>query len=211
MTTRALCLRSFAVRLVSASLAAIALMGCSEDDNNEPPPDLDVCKHFLGDPELEPEIELRALAVGAGSVPLADGGGIDIITPPQGGRVVFAGVRATNLCAQGVQLAGSFRDPPTGQIRYESRTLNLKPGDDGWGSSVDEDISTFANIPVCPNQWSSRDIFDQDYELTLSVEDRDGQTATRTITVRPTCAEPDLDVECRCFCKAGYVLGEACL
>jgi hypothetical protein len=149
------------------SLAAVAFTGCADDDT-APPPVPEVCKLFLGDPELEPEMEIRALVFGAGSVPLADGDGIDIITPPQGGRVVFAGVRATNLCANGVQLSGSLRDPPTGQIRFESRTLNLEPGDDGWGSSVDVDISTFANIPVCPNQWSSRDIFDQDYELTSS-------------------------------------------
>jgi hypothetical protein len=208
MTTRAPRLRSLAVCLVSASLAAIALTGCSDD---EPPPEPDVCKLFLGDPELKPEIEIRALTIGPGSVPLADGDGIDIITPPQGGRVVFAGARAKNLCAKGVQLSGSLRDPPTGQIRFEGRTINLDPGDDGWGSSVDEDISTFTNIPVCPNQWSSRDIFDQDYELTLSVKDRDGLTATRTVTVRPACAEPALSGECRCICKAGYVLGEPCL
>ena len=208
MTHRALRLRSLAARLATALAAAVALTGCPDD---EPPPEPDVCQLFLGDPELAPELEIRALPIGAPSVPVADGDTVDITMPPQGGRVVFTGVRATNLCAKGVQLTGSLRDTATGRLMADGRTINLEPGDDGWGSSTDADISTFSNVPVCPNQWSSRDIFDQDYELTLHVVDRDGLTATRTATVRPVCAEPDLEVECRCICKQGYVLGEACL
>jgi hypothetical protein len=91
--------------------------------------------------------------------------------------------------------------------------MNLDPSSDGFGTSVDTNIATFANIPVCPNQWSSRDLFDQDYELEMVLKDWKGRAARRTFTVKPVCneSEPGLSAECRCICRHGYILGEKCL
>jgi hypothetical protein len=200
-------MRSQVVRSTCAGCLAVALLGCPDEPPPEPP---GPCAPFLGDREAEPEIEITALGVDSISAPITDGDTVNIVTPPQGGRVIFIGVRATNLCATGAVITGALRDPPTMAPTVDKRTVNLRAGDDGWGSSVDTDISTFANVPVCPNQWSSRDIYDQDYELIVVVTDKDERTATRTIVVRPTCAEPDTRTECLCICKAGYVLGEPC-
>jgi hypothetical protein len=143
------------------------------------------------------------------SHPVADGDTVSVLFPPQGGRVIFAGARVTNL-SPCVQLSGALRDPVSNQVRFENRTVHLEPQADGWAASVDADISTFSNIPVCPNQWSSQDVFDQDYQLTLQVVDREERSVARTLTVRPACNEPGFADECLCLCKQGYQLGEAC-
>ena len=51
------------------------------------------------------------------AVPLADGGPLAILQPPQGGRVVFVGVRATNVDGCGLQLTGALRDETSRQVR----------------------------------------------------------------------------------------------
>jgi hypothetical protein len=124
--------------------------------------------------------------------------------------VIFAGVRATNVDACHVTLSGSLRDPQNGKICFDERTVNLRPTDDGWGASVDSDISTFSNIPVCPNQWASADAFGSEFDLTVKLRDRGGRTIEKTVRVVPACAEPENEEQCKCICKQGYVLGEMC-
>ncbi|WP_437334048.1 hypothetical protein [Sorangium sp. So ce394] len=195
------------------ALAALLLVAPACGDDGEPPPPVveEMCKlGTLGEEGAPIQIDVIALDSSGVSRPVSDGDAVDIVMPPQGGRVLFLGVRATNLGACGVQLSGALRDPGSGRVMSESRTVNLKPTGDGWGASVDVDISTFANVGVCPNNWSSRDIFDQDYEIVVQVKDREGRTASHTTQVRPACNEPELEVECRCICKHGYILGEAC-
>lgn len=188
----------------------LAVPACGDDGETPLPPE-PACKlGFLGEEGADLRIEVIALGADGASRPVGDGDRLDVIMPPQGGRVVFLGVRATNLSACGVQLSGSLRDLVSGRVMSESRTINLSPTGDGWGASVDTDISTFANVGVCPNNWSGRDLYDEDYEIVVQVRDRDGRTARETKQVRPTCGEPELEVECRCICKHGYVLGEAC-
>ncbi|NUQ73991.1 MAG: hypothetical protein HUU21_10580 [Polyangiaceae bacterium] len=165
---------------------------------------------FLGDPALDPEIELISLGAEGVSAPIADGSSVALIFPPQGGRVIFAGVRATNVSACGVTLGGSLRDPQNGKICFDERTVNLQPLGDGWGASVDSNISTFSNIPVCPNQWSMSDAFGSEFDLTVKLRDKEGRTAEKTVRVVPACAEPENEAQCLCICKQGYVLGEMC-
>jgi hypothetical protein len=165
---------------------------------------------FLGDPELDPVIEMISLGAGGTSAPVEEGSSVALIFPPQGGRVIFAGVRATNVDACGVTLGGSLRDPQNGKICFDERTVNLKPLGDGWGASVDSDISTFSNIPVCPNQWSATDAFESEYDLTVKLRDKGGRVVEKTTRVIPACAEPQNEAQCRCICKQGYVLGEMC-
>jgi hypothetical protein len=218
--------------LVIAFLAAPAILlgGCPGGEGEgtvDAGPDVpaidapNVCPAgFLGDPTKEPEIELRALTVEGKDVPLNDGDDLAVIFPPQGGRVVFVGVRAINVDACGIQITGALRDIGTAQIRLDGRTLNLEPEPDGWGTSGRgttikfEDsalIGNYSNIPVCPNQWAAVDIFDQTFELEVLVQDRRKKQVSKKVKVTPRCAEPGAKlVACRCLGKKNYVLGESC-
>ncbi len=199
------------------TLIGIAILGpCSllfvcchhdEEEQDAAP----ACKlPFLGEAGKPVQLEVT-VADGSGvSKPLKDGDRVPLIDPPQGGRVIFIGARATNIDACAVKLSGAIRDPLSKQVRFDNRTINLVPTGDGWGASGEGVISNFSNIPLCPNQWSDQDAFEKEYELTISVADKSGHTATRTLKVTPFCAEPAKLDACLCICKKGYVLGEKC-
>lgn len=165
---------------------------------------------FIGDSTKPTEIELIALKADYTSAPVAEGDGVALLFPPQGGRVIFAGVRARNIDPCNLQLSGAMRDLGTAQLRVDSRTINLEPTSDGWGQSSDADVASFANVPMCPNQWSKTDIYGTKYELEISITDRAKHTTTKKVTVIPACAEPDNAAECTCICRGGYLLGEMC-
>jgi hypothetical protein len=221
--------RSFFLALTALSAAPLLLAGCPDDGPTESQPDAadvqtlpeSTCPTgFLGDPNKEPVIELRALRTDGTDIPLANGDDLAIIFPPQGGRVAFVGVRATNIDGCGVQLTAALRDTATKQIRLDGRTLNLRREADGWGASGQgtsanlEDsqaIGDYANVPLCPNQWASVDVFDNAFELEVKLQDQRKKSVTAKITVTPRCAEPgQKETACRCLCKRGYVLGESC-
>jgi hypothetical protein len=206
-------------------LAALAAVGCPAtsdpaSDGGAPDAPTDCAAGFLGDPQKDVALELRALRADGTDVPLADGDDLAVVLPPQGGRVTFVGVRATNLDGCGVQITGALRDLGSRQLRIDGRTVNLRRAADGWGTSGTgtatklEDsaaIGDYANIPVCPNQWADVDVFDQPFELEVEVRDRRQKKASRVIKVTPRCTEAGpKEAACRCLCKKGYVLGEAC-
>lgn len=196
-----------------AAAAALCATGCGEPQESGPDGgSLPACElGFLGDPSLEPQMELTARGADGVAYPIASGDPIGLIFPPQGGRVVFAGVRATNMQACGARLTGIIRDVDSGKVQLDARTINLKPYGNGWGGSVDSDISTFANIPLCPNQWSDANIYGTVYELEVELKDRDKKTLKQVIQVTPACAEPLFQAQCECICKGGYMLGEMCM
>lgn len=163
---------------------------------------------FLGDESKPVEMTLIVRGVDGTSMTIDDGATVPLVTPPQGGKVIFIGVRATNLTPCAVALTGALRDPISQQVRVDGRALNLTPQPDGWGASADSNISTFANIPTCPNQWASQDLYNQTFVLEVSIKDPDGRTAKKTIQVTPQCAE--IGTGCECSCKQGYILGQAC-
>ena len=175
---------------------------------------------YPGDPNGEPTFEPTALepdgtvgpdGPGVRSAALSQGGTVSIIEPPQGGRVAFLGVRgAANLDPCGVTLLGALQDPISGRVQIDQRTLNLKPGPDGLGTSDDTDIFTFSNVFLCPNNWANQDVFDRDYKLTLILRDQNERSVTRFLTVRPVCDVPSQASRCRCICKQGYKLGDPC-
>ena len=184
-----------------------------------PPPS--VCPTgYLGDFDAPIEIELRALKADGTDVPLNDGDDLAILFPPQGGRVAFVGVRAKNLDGCAVQITGALRDVDTKQVRLDGRTVNLKKQDDGYGVTGQGtgpdiansgEIGDYSNVPLCPNQWASKDIYDHTFELEFLVVDRNHKTASKKIMVTPRCAEPgEKRSGCLCLCRNGYVLGEAC-
>ncbi|MBX3229830.1 MAG: hypothetical protein KIT84_05805 [Labilithrix sp.] len=175
---------------------------------------------YLGDPAAEPILELRALRADGTDVPLNDGDDLAVLFPPQGGRVAFVGVRVLNVDGCAAQIIGALRDPATKQVRLDGRTVNLRRQDDGWGvtgrgtaTNIEDsdEIGDYSNVPLCPNQWADRDVFDQPFELELVLTDRRQKTASKKITVVPRCAEPGAkEVACKCLCRSGYVLGETC-
>ena len=165
---------------------------------------------YVGDPNAPMEVEVVALGPNGKLHPITDGSDITLMFPPQGGRVVFAGVRARNVNPCGVRLAGALRDPMSKQVRIDNRIINLQIASDGYGQSNIADIFTFANIAACPNQWSDQDLMDVPYELTLSLTDKDERKVTQVIQVIPRCDEPGQIGGCRCQCDADYVLGMPC-
>jgi hypothetical protein len=213
MTGRARSLRAVAsTALALVASAPLAVVACSPAPS-APAPDAGPtgCKlSFLGDATKPPTLEALALGADMTSVPIADGAEVTLAFPPQGGRVIFAGVRATNVDPCAVQLTGAIRDETTMQVRLDSRTINLLPDGDGGGASDPVDISTFANVPVCPNEWSRTNLYGTEYQLELSILDREGRAASLKRKVVPQCAEPAHVVDCLCICSGGYVLGETC-
>jgi hypothetical protein len=151
---------------------------------------------------------------------------VSLFRPPQGGRVVFAGVRATNIDPCEVKLGGSLRDIASNKLVPESRVVNLDPAGDDWVASNPQDIASFSNIATCPNQWSDRDLYDVPYELSVAIRERKtDREVQKTFTVIPRCSgdpsqaacEPvdpcspeELLAECACKCKEGYALGDPC-
>jgi hypothetical protein len=199
------------------ALALAASAACAACDTTQVIPDPVPCSAgFLGDAGSPVDFEFLAVDPAYDAVTLDDGGALSILTPPQGGRVVFVGVRATNLDSCGVQLTGAVRDPTTQQVRFDMRTVNLIATGDGWGvtgpigASVSGTVSNFANIPVCPNQWSTMDVDGNPYALEVTLTDRGGRTVEKKIQVTPGCGEPATLAECQCICGAGYVLGSVC-
>lgn len=189
--------------------SAMALAACPSPETNDGP--TPSCKlAFLGDKTQPPQIELLYWATDGASHPVVDGGQVPLLLPLQGGRVIYAGARVTNVDPCGAVISGSLRDLDNNQVRLDARTINLTPQADGWGETSASDLSAFANIPACPNEWSAKSLFDAGYTLEVKVRDKSGITASAQATVHPTCAEPGNEAECRCICKAGYKLGEQC-
>lgn len=220
-------MRSPFLRLLSLltflPLAALSFTigGCpteTEETTADAGPDAsDPCKlGYAGDPEADIELEVAVLDPDYHAEAVAEGGDASILVPPQGGRVIFAGVRAKNINPCAVLLSGALRDPATDQVRIDTRTVNLDPTDDGWAISDETDISSFSNIPVCSNNWASTDVFDQTFTLIVSVKDRDGKKASVEVPITPRCDEmkvvegQDIHAECLCLCEQGYVTGQTC-
>jgi hypothetical protein len=188
-------------------VTALAISGCpapSDDDAPSKCPGL-----YLGDPTAEPQLEIIYLDAAAETQDLGSGA-VPLIFPPQGGRVLFVGARATNVDPCAATLTGAIRDPTSKKVQLDKRTVNLTPTASGWGESAEGDAASFANVPACPNQWSDTDLFGGSYELTVALETKDGKSITKTATITPFCGEPENEAQCRCICKKGYVLGEAC-
>lgn len=211
-------------RRIVPVLVALVATACSSDPPSQPGdggttlPESSCPTGFLGDPNKDPQVELISVRADGTAAPLTEGADLAVILPPQGGRVAFIGVRATNLDGCGVQLFGALRDPASKRLQIDGRTINLNATGDGWGTSGSVttnladvgQISNFSNVPLCPNQWADTDVFDQTFEVEVKVTDRRNKSTTVTMKVVPRCNEPGKEQGCRCLCKHDYVLGEAC-
>ena len=197
--------------VATVGAAALATMACDPSPPDEKVP----CSvSFLGTDAAAPRLQIIVVQPDDSIVAAVDGGMVSLMTPPQGGRVIFAGAKATNVDGCGVQLTGSIRDLDSGQVKVDSRTINLVPTGDGWGASgvgmISGTISNFANIAVCPNQTFAKNVYGQPFALEVDLVDRDGRTAKDRIVVTPECDEPANLATCMCTCAAHYVLGQPC-
>jgi hypothetical protein len=201
------------VRLTGRLLAGIAgvalAAACSPAD-----PTKRCTAGFLGSPSNPPDFDFLVVLADDSVAPLNDHDRVPMIEPPQGGRVIFVGVRATNVDGCLLQLQGVLRDETSQRVQIDSRTVNLIPTGDGWGVSglgnapVSAAIASFSNIPVCPwGSWSTTDLYGSEYLLEVTITDRGGRGVTKTIHVTPECGEPDKLAECLCICKAWFVGG----
>jgi hypothetical protein len=203
---------------VAACAAAIVVAACSPssgpsgDDGGEPCP-----VGFLGDEAGAPDFDFQMLQADDTVVPLVDGDSVPMLLPPQGGRVIFVGVRATNVDGCRLQLTGALRDLSTQQVRVDSRTVNLIDTGDGYGVSgagttaVAAAIANFSNVPLCPNEWASTNLYGNVFGLEVTLQDREGRQVTKKIHVTPECGEPANLSDCLWICQAGYVLGAPCM
>jgi hypothetical protein len=131
---------------------------------------------------------------------------VPLIAPPQGGWITLLGVRARNLDGCQVVLTTALVDACDQQvIVIDQRPTVLEMDADGWGVST---VTSFSNLPVCPQLTAARDLTDVPYTIKVSVKDANGQMASSEISVVPTCQ--DGTSRCACECNQDYVLGADC-
>jgi len=201
---------------VALALALPTQVACSSPKGADSDGGPNTCPvGFLGDGGA-PDFTVTVLEADDSVVPIAQGDTVPMIFPPQGGRVIFVGVDATNVDGCGLQLTGALRDLKTQEVRVDSRTINLISIGGGHGvsgktgESVAAAIANFANVAVCPNEWSSTNLYGTLYGLEVTVKDKEGRQLTKKLDVTPECGEPSRVAECECICQTGYVLGQVC-
>jgi hypothetical protein len=202
------------MRINVVILIALAT-SCTSSDTGPEPVDAGVeppVECFFGDPSEEPVAEL-VHRVGIGAELLTEGGDVDMILPPQGGKVILVGVRAknVNLCAVGVSAA--VRDTcDGGLLTREGRGISLVAGDDGWAYPANPDLlDNYANVAMCPNRASSRDIDGYPYEIEVRLTDQlTRKNVLLTMGIVPRCNEANVLAECECTCDNEYELGIDC-
>jgi hypothetical protein len=144
-------------------------------------------------------------------VELHDGDALPLVTPPQGGHVSFVGARARNLDPCRVRITATLRTTATMRIiAEESRDIGMLPVPGGWAEPNLADISSVANVPLCPD-YHAESIVDVPYLLEVRLVDSRGEPFAGQVvrTVVPRCLESDAfrDALCRCECRGNYVLG----
>ena len=185
-----------------AALVLLAFAGgCSSDDTAP----LNRCP--FGDPAAPAQIEIIHLDAQSAMVDSTAGAQIPLGIPPQGGWAVLLGVRATNLDGCQMNLTTSFRDVSSPSVlKIDSRPSQpLVNQGDGWGVTP---LADFSNLQLCPAPVAQRNLYNETYRFTVTVDDIDGKTASQDIELVPTC--PADDPRCACECDQDYVVGAAC-
>lgn len=206
---------SAGARLFAMAGALLAALGCSTPAPDGPANPYQCKVGFIGVEGGAPDFDIQVLLADNTVAILQDGGVVPMLLPPQGGRVIFVGVRATNVDGCALQLTGALRDLASGRVSVDSRTINLTSTGDGWGASgtatsISGAIANFSNVRACANDWSQTDLDGHAFGLEVTIVDREKRTLTKRLQVTPECGQPDNLGECTCICRAGYMLGQAC-
>lgn len=188
--------------LKAAAAAAVLVAACSDDAPESCP---------IGDRSRAIEIRAQHWRPGSPDLDdLANGGGVALVRPIQGGKVIYVGVRARNVDACNLMLTAALRDPASQQvIALEQRPVRLSDYGDGWGRASSA-FDHLANVPACPNAAAERDVDGSTWTLELRLEEPGGRMAEMSLEVTLGCGVfAELD-ECRCECDSDYVLGGPC-
>jgi hypothetical protein len=210
--------KPFFAAACAAAVSATLGGGCPDDDGTGGEGPLPCDAGFLGDESADPVLEAFFWGEDDADHAVTEGAVLDLIEPPQGGKVAFIGVRARNVFACRALLSGTLRDPTNNQVRFDTRTVNLDPEADGQGRVAVGDLSLYANVPICQNSWSDQTVYDGDYSLEVKLTDEQGRVAEATYPVRLRCTEksqaresgPEVLEECLCICREDYMLGDTC-
>jgi hypothetical protein len=188
--------------LKAATFAAVMLSACSDDAPTTCP---------IGDRSRPIEIRAQTWVPGQPELDdLSNPGGVYLVRPIQGGKVIYVGVRARNVDGCNLMLTAALRDPVSQQvIALEQRPVRLSDYGDGWGRASSH-VDDLANVPACPNAAAERDIDGSTWTLELRLEEPGGRMAEMSLQVGAGCyIASELD-ECRCECDSEYVLGGPC-
>jgi hypothetical protein len=181
---------------IAASTGALACSPAGPSATTEPCP--------VGDLSSPPELTVVVRTADGSLASVEDGGRVPLVEPPQGGEVVFVGMRARNVDACGVTVAAVLRDPASGAaVGSGKRVIDLRGvTGDGWAQpGSPEDIGSFANVAVCPSASATRDVAEQRYSLEVALLDRSGRGATTAVAVVPYCSEAGLYDVCTRECS----------
>jgi hypothetical protein len=218
------------MRATSLSLVALCFFGmtaCPDDTSSTSgvggagagPP---ICTDpIFGDPNAEPEIEAFFLDIDDNDVFIADGSVLDVVEPPQGGRVTFVGARVKNMSPCGLFLTAEVKDPVSGAVRFDGRNPKVKDDGEGFLTIESGEIGNYSNVPLCPNNWSEGDVFAGEWDLTVTMRGGDRE-AKKTYKISMQCTDKTLADNglnpppgvvldaCLCACSEGYELGDTC-
>jgi hypothetical protein len=162
----------------------------------------------IGDPTQPAQLEIMNLDENLQPVMTTSGLRVPLIEPEQGGFVAYFGARATNIDGCRLTITTSYRDlcGPT-IISLDKRPSHLDAAGDGWGTMPP---LKFGNLPFCPEVGAPHDSHDVPYEVTVTLEDPNGQKASASVVAEPYCLSPDPTGICLCTCDHNYVLGGSC-
>jgi hypothetical protein len=166
---------------------------------------------FVGDVAKAAEFDV-VYRTADGELKLAeDMAEVPLIQPPQGGKVLFLGVRARNLDGCGLTLATALVEPDGTVVSLERRPVTLEANAEGWMEPQrPSEASNYSNLPACPRADLARSIEGEVYELRVNITDSAGRKAERSLRIVPMCGEPGLLELCHCECSKDYRLGGGC-
>jgi hypothetical protein len=195
------------------AVSCSALLACSSSSGVDSGPDATADASVscpIGDPSQPIEMTIVDRKVD-GTLEITQDR-VPLILPPQGGKVIFVGVRAKNLDGCPIMITASLRDIcDQSIIGLDRRPILLEPAGDGWGEPKQPtEIVNYSNLPACPATSASRNVQGEPYTLTVQIEDKNGRTAEKSLMVTPFCAEVQIHNECICECAKGAVLGAMC-
>ncbi|HSD87625.1 MAG TPA: hypothetical protein VLB44_08920 [Kofleriaceae bacterium] len=193
-------------------LVLTAVAACSSPAAMPPEADAAIDGATIDTSQVAPEIEILYRSRDGMAMPCAPDAPVPLTLPPQGGFVLLVGLRAKHLDPTSIDVTASIRDTVDDQLlSVEQRPVMLVPGSDGWATpDMPDGLFNWANLPACPLAGATRDVFQQPYLLRVAVEDASGAKAEAKLTIVPTCEAGAAGDLCRCQCKQGYKLGDAC-
>ncbi len=162
---------------------------------------------FAGDPNLPVEAELAIDKAGQ-LIIVSDGDAVDLLRPPQGGFVMYAGLRLKNIVPCGVRLRGVVRDLKTDAplSEFDARSADLVLADGGWWVPPG-DFSSIPNVALCPDNTGGS-VLNRAVRLEVTATDQRMRVGSASKEITPTCPPGICLPMCECTCGPDYTLGK---